>query len=46
MDLCVVWGCRGHVILLALFMEFQWSVNISLRMGILEEQDDTVVCVF
>ena len=36
MTLWLFWGC---VVLVALFVGFQWSVNISLRMGTPKEQD-------
>ena len=48
-------GCGGvHLmvlsrlccILLALFVDFWWSVKISWRMGLLEEQDGAVMGVF
>ena len=41
---CVPFGCwSGCAVLLALFVDFQWSVEISWRMRLLEEQDDAVV---
>ena len=42
-------GCGWEVIvvvLLALFVDFRWSVEISWKMGLLEEQDGAVVSVF
>ena len=38
-------GVVETMFLVGLFVDFRWSVNISLRMGILEAQDGTVVVV-
>ena len=43
---CVPFGVDQTVVLLALFVDFQWSGKISWRMGLLEEQDGAVVGVF
>ena len=45
-SLCAFWYCPGCAVILALFVDFRWSVKISWRMGDLEEQDDAVVGVF
>ena len=42
MTLCLFWCFGVHV---ALFVHFRWSVNISLRRGVPEEQDVAVVGV-
>ena len=34
------------LVLTRLLLAFQWSVKISWRMGLLEEQDDAIVGVF
>ena len=49
-DCIIVWGMwwNGILVLLRLrsfSVDFQWLVNISLRMGVLEEQDGTAVGV-
>ena len=40
------WCWPGCAVLLGLFVDFRWSVNISWRMGLFEEQDGAVVGVF
>ena len=45
-SLCAFWCWPGCAVLLALFVGFQWLVKISWRMGLLEEQNGTVVGVF
>ena len=45
MTLCSFWYCQGCDALVALFVDFRWSVKISLRMGDPEEQDGAVVGV-
>ena len=34
---CVFWCCPGSVVIVALFVDFQWLVKISWRMGVLKE---------
>ena len=36
---CVHWGCT---VLVATFVDFRWSVKLSVRMGVLEEQNGVV----
>ena len=43
---CVPFGVDQAVLLLALFVDFRWSVDISWIMGLLEEQDSAVVGMF
>ena len=40
----IVWHAIG--IVCGLLVGFQWSITISWRMGVLEEQDGVVVGVF
>ena len=42
MSLCAFWCCPGYAVLMALFVDFRWSVKISWRMGFLEEGDGDV----
>ena len=42
---CVHFKGRGCVVLVALFVDFQWCVSISLTMDLLEVLDGVVVGV-
>ena len=38
-----LWCCRGCVVIVALFVDFWWSVKISWGMAVFEQQDGAVV---
>ena len=47
---CAFWCCPGCAVLVALFVDFRWASGgqskfVGVYMGVLEEQDGTVVGV-
>ena len=42
---CAFRCCQGCAVLVAMFVDFQWSVKFSLRVSILEEQDSVILGV-